>query len=286
MSRPWVAYGAGPVLAAGLGFVLPWLLLECLEATGMCTVASHGIQYRSDSSGGRAAAISKTQARHSWSAQLRASLWTVLGPGAVFNACISALLLPHLFATPLDQLSLTPPTWGTFLLKFLLCHVIGDLGLYWGHRIQHENKWLWENCHSVHHQLPTPTAVSTAMIHPVDMTLQASLPTMLAAVAVQAHPITYAAYAFSRVAENTFNHCGLDAWVIDVLTFKILPGRASVAHHDAHHKYSGYVGNAKNYGEGFWVWDAIFGTARRVRERPEAQGGVRTGYTGATEKKE
>lgn len=42
---------------------------------------------------------------------------------------------------------------------------------------------------------------------------------------------------------------------------QVLPFRASIAHHDAHHKYSNHHSNAKNYGETFWVWDALFGTS-------------------------
>ncbi len=41
---------------------------------------------------------------------------------------------------------------------------------------------------------------------------------------------------------------------------QVLPFRAPISLHDAHHKYSNHHLNAKNYGETFWIWDAIFGT--------------------------
>lgn len=41
---------------------------------------------------------------------------------------------------------------------------------------------------------------------------------------------------------------------------QFLPFRAPIAHHDAHHKYSNHLLNAKNYGESFWIWDALFRT--------------------------
>jgi sterol desaturase/sphingolipid hydroxylase (fatty acid hydroxylase superfamily) len=52
----------------------------------------------------------------------------------------------------------------------------------------------------------------------------------------------------------------LDCWWINILSLKCLPGRASVAHHDAHHRFSNYSRNAKNYGESFVFWDWAFGT--------------------------
>ena len=116
----------------------------------------------------------------------------------------------------------------------------------------------------MHHRLKTPTAVSTIYIDPVDMLLQASLPMLLATVATQAHPLVFLAYSFARVAKNTFNHAGLDSPWVRLVTLKFLPLRASVRHHDEHHRYSGYSGNAKNYGEGLWIWDALLGTSRKA----------------------
>ena len=34
--------------------------------------------------------------------------------------------------------------------------------------------------------------------------------------------------------------------------------------HDAHHKYSNYAENAKNFGENFLLWDWAFGTLGKV----------------------
>ena len=41
-----------------------------------------------------------------------------------------------------------------------------------GHRIQHESNFLWTHFHSYHHQIDSPTAVSTLSIDTVDATLQ------------------------------------------------------------------------------------------------------------------
>ena len=193
----------------------------------------------------------------------------MLGPGAVLNSILSAVLMPYLITIPVTEMP-TVPSLHVFCLQFVSCYVLGDFGLYLGHRIQHENEFLWRKFHSVHHRLKTPTAVSTIYIDPVDMLLQASLPMLLATVTVQAHPLVFLFYSFARVAENTFNHSGLDSPWVRFITLKFLPLRASVRHHDEHHRYSGYSGNAKNYGEGLWIWDSLLGTSRKTT-KPKSQ---------------
>ena len=61
--------------------------------------------------------------------------------------------------------------------------------------------------------------------------------------------------------------------MIHLLTLKLSwLGRASVAHHDAHHLRSGHGGRAKNFGENFWIWDALFGTLSTFQpDRPAAK---------------
>jgi len=122
---------------------------------------------------------------------------------------------------------------------------------------------LWDY-HKYHHLIDTPTAVSTACIDGLDATVQAGIPTMGAAVLMQPHPLTFCAYAYARVAENVLNHCGMEHWLLNLVFLKFLPGRAGVANHDAHHRYSNYAKNAKNFGENFWLWDWAFGTLGHV----------------------
>lgn len=50
-----------------------------------------------------------------------------------------------------------------------------------------------------------------------------------------------------------------------LIFFQVLPFRAGVKHHDAHHHFSNYAGNAKNYGESFWIWDWLFGTLSNTK---------------------
>jgi sterol desaturase/sphingolipid hydroxylase (fatty acid hydroxylase superfamily) len=55
-----------------------------------------------------------------------------------------------------------------------------------------------------------------------------------------------------------------------ICALQVLPLRASISHHDSHHKYSNHHLNAKNYGETFWIWDAMFGTLSALKGRAPA----------------
>lgn len=48
--------------------------------------------------------------------------------------------------------------------------------------------------------------------------------------------LSKAALSFNMSAENGLNHSGLDSWLLDMVTLKLLPFRAPAAFHDAHHK--------------------------------------------------
>ena len=86
------------------------------------------------------------------------------------------------------------------------------------------------------------------------------LPIIFAAAIVRGHVLTVYAYIAARIAENVLNHSGLDCWWLNIVTLKCLPGRASIAHHDSHHRFSFHGHAAKNYGENFVFWDWVFGT--------------------------
>lgn len=41
-------------------------------------------------------------------------------------------------------------------LRLILNHYVMALGMYWGHRALHSNKWLWTHIHSIHHWAKHP----------------------------------------------------------------------------------------------------------------------------------
>jgi sterol desaturase/sphingolipid hydroxylase (fatty acid hydroxylase superfamily) len=184
------------------------------------------------------------------------SVMTLSGRPAILAGGISAFALSRMIGMDWNPLS----TW-TLICQVVAMEVIGDLGLYLGHRIQHEIPFLWK-FHSVHHTVETPTPLGAVYIDPLDAILQASLPILAAMAAVRPHPVAAYVYIAWRIGGNIANHSGLDScWWLNLLFLKYQwLGRAKASHHDSHHKYGGRAGNVMNLGEGFWVWDWAFGT--------------------------
>lgn len=93
---------------------------------------------------------------------------------AILNSVLSAFVLPFFIdSMPVDASKLTLSI--STVNKIVLLFILQDFFLYWGHRIQHEFKYLWETRHYLHHKIGTPSPVSTIYIHPDDATLQASI---------------------------------------------------------------------------------------------------------------
>lgn len=207
-------------------------------------------------SGNRQEDLKETQNKVSRVEQRNLSIWSVSGPQNIVGVIAARFVFPLVVPEPQTLL----PPLGAFLAQFVLLALLADLGLYWGHRIQHQNEWLWKHCHSVHHRLRTPSSWSTAYIEGRDSALQATLPLLLSGLIVRPHPITYSLYVAFHLGNNAWNHSGIDATWLNILSLKFLPFRCANTLHDAHHRFSGYGKGAKNFGEMFWLWDWVFGT--------------------------
>jgi sterol desaturase/sphingolipid hydroxylase (fatty acid hydroxylase superfamily) len=72
--------------------------------------------------------------------------------------------------------------------------------------------------------------------------------------------MTYYAYVSFHLANNVFNNTGIECFWFDLLTLKFLPFRSQNSHHDAHHRFTNFGTNAKNFAEMFWIWDYLFQT--------------------------
>lgn len=255
LTNMWLCWGVGPIVASNIGFFVTTI---CLGLLSKCQSDASFISYSKDKP--RSVALKVTQSKVSFAVQLRYCFWTMVGPSQLFNGVVSAVISNYVF--PFDE-NKDPivPTLAHFLFQLTTLLLVGDFGLYWGHRIQHQIPYLWKNFHSLHHTIDTPSCVSTLYINEIDAFLQAVLPILVSSLVVRPHPITYYVYIALRLCDNAVNHSGLKPNIlVDIFTLKFLPFRASVGHHDSHHKYSGYTGPAKNYAEFFWIWDYMFGT--------------------------
>jgi sterol desaturase/sphingolipid hydroxylase (fatty acid hydroxylase superfamily) len=253
-------YGVGPVVCFQVSFITSAIALEIISKQKW--VESSLIKY--PGSGTRNEALEKThKIAGDWKAQVfynaHSVVLTLFGTGAIVGGVlayfVNAVLIPR-------GHSKYPDSFASFVWQIFLMHFIGDFFLYWGHRIQHDVPYLWENYHSIHHTLQTPTPCGTLYIHEKDAALQGSLPLIFAIGLVRPHALAAYAYIYLRIAENAINHSGIEAWWLNAISLKFLPFRASVSHHDMHHRY-GHGKTAKNYAEFFWVWDYIFGTLRK-----------------------
>lgn len=243
-----------PFLAANLGFYIPMVVLEFLIPSKQ----SSQIMYKGAASRGEY--VMKFQDKVSFRSQLLRAIWEVSGPSAWLNCLFAAIVLPPLVGqVPNENLWPTQSTLVNDIITFLLMIVVADFGMYVGHYILHRNSYFWEHFHKEHHSVDTPTAVNTFYIHPMDKTIQGALPLVLAAAVCRPGYQLFSLFVFARVVENTMSHSGLNDSLVDILTLRCLPGRAKIAHHDAHHKFSNYQ-LAKNFGESFWIWDYAFGT--------------------------
>eukprot|EP00759_Apiculatamorpha_spiralis_P003974 PhF_6_TR12255/c0_g1_i1/m.19419 len=200
--------------------------------------------------------IAQTQQKVPFTTQLRSSMISVWGPLNLLSATVNAYLFDFVVGPP-DTVF---PSLTTFAVQICLMALVADFFLYWGHRVQHMNEYLWKNCHSVHHTLATPTSAGTAYINDIDTILQAASSIIGCCLVVRPHPVAFWLYCGFHVGNNALNHSGLDCWWLNILTLKVLPFRCSNTLHDAHHRYSNYGKNAKNFAEMFWIWDYVFGT--------------------------
>ena len=128
-----------------------------------------------------------------------------------------------------------------------------DCGLYWAHRIFH-HPVLFRSIHKTHHRNNTPSAFTSAAVHPVEFFIYQGI--MMAPVFVLPLPVV------GLIVVLVYQH-----WValVDHSGVRLrshLPWQPPPQFHDDHHAYF-HV----NYGQNLGLWDRIFGTWRRVGRR-------------------
>lgn len=165
VATPVLAWGLLPFIAVNVGFWCTALPLELLldrvllaeksqeEGAADCTarVGCWGRWFRTVSYGGktRADALAESRLQISRAEQLRAAAWQISGPMAMLGAAAGGLVLPSL----MPEATAPWPSLRELAVQLAIMEVAGDFALYWGHRIQHESKYLWENFHSLHHSV-------------------------------------------------------------------------------------------------------------------------------------
>jgi sterol desaturase/sphingolipid hydroxylase (fatty acid hydroxylase superfamily) len=159
------------------------------------------------------------------------------------------------------------PVWAQVVLKI----AAGDFLRYWLHRWSHEHGALWR-LHEVHHAPRKLYALNVFRFHPLDKALQFlgdTLPFILLGVG----PETLAYYFVVYATGGFFQHSNLDVrygWLNYLVVGPEL--------HRWHHSREVAESNA-NYAHTFVLWDLLFGTYRRPKDRRvEALGLLDDGY--------
>ena len=255
-SSPWYCYGFGNVIAIAFSSIFCVLLFDGLLRLKFF-IQKHLLIYKKGED--RYELLEKQHNSISWGTQFKELVWQVAGPLNLIVGGVSQRFLLDwanggLPATPLP--SSTPI--GLFLDAYLIA-TIADFGLYWFHRMQHENEYMWKNWHSKHHKVEHPTAVSTVYIAPEDSFLGAGVALIGAQMLVRAHPLTNFCYLWFHMANTIANHTGYEFFLLDFILLKWLPMRVASKSHDQHHRLGNRGKGAKLYAE-FFNWDRIFGT--------------------------
>ena len=252
--NPFLYWGVGAYLATYISYCACVFVFEFLIYLKIFPCISYAGQKD------RATETNRLRKKFGFWEQFFSASFLLAGPAGLLNCVLLTYIMVFVNggAKP-DESALSK-----VCLQLLSLKVLDDFFLYWGHRIQHESEFLWR-FHRIHHQVTTPSPVSAVYIDSLDATIQGGLPMIFAAAIITPSPRILYTFCALRVGENVLNHSGFDSTVVDLLSLKALPFRAGIGHHDAHHKFSNYAKNAKNYGEALWIWDWMFGTLSNTK---------------------
>lgn len=184
-------------------------------------------------------------------------------------------LLPHIIPQYHNVFSWVPFIWGFFIIA-----IADDLTQYWYHRLHHQIPFLWR-FHRTHHSAPY---MGMAMASRQNIIYTFLFSQIYLTVILVYLGLGYPAL-FVRALKTlivTFAHSSIK-WDKPFYKYKVLHPVAWVlerlistpATHHAHHSSStdDGVGYYKgNFGNMFFLWDVIFGTAHISRKYPKAYG--------------
>ena len=191
--------------------------------------------------------------------------YTLFYKGGFFDififAAITNAIAPHLGVLKLDLLGGVP--WWIGLVVYW---VGGDFVMYWWHRLQHANRFLWA-LHTVHHSQEHMTLLTAARRHPLE-TLSINFLIFFGIFHLLLGIPTRGWLPLAAVITSilAIQHSQLD-WKLGPL-YRVL---VSPRFHSFHHSTDLAHTNA-NFGFLFSCWDFLFGTAVPDQPRPTRYG--------------
>lgn len=177
-------------------------------------------------------------------------------PLIVFNvACLYLLSFFGLyFGQGLFDLNFSAPfSVGIFILHFIVILLVDDLVFYIIHRTMHQNKFLHQKIHSVHHKANQPFPLDFIYAHPVEWLsgyAGAFVGVLLLFLFAPVNVYAFWLWCIFRSFHELEIHSGVRSNI-----GKYIPFFATAEHHDYHHLRS-----KGNYASTLVLWDWLLGT--------------------------
>jgi sterol desaturase/sphingolipid hydroxylase (fatty acid hydroxylase superfamily) len=189
------------------------------------------------------------------------------GTGALLSPLFAALAVAIAgFLSEHVGTGLWPMHWPLYAQIALAC-VVAEFFDYWGHRLLHENRWLWR-LHAIHHSAQRVYWLNATRTHPGELLVRGLFGAIPLAVLGVGEPVFAYFMVLGRVA-GLFQHANIDfalgpfSWIFSIGDL-----------HRWHHSRERAEADS-NYGNSFIFWDAVFGTRYLPPDRePPDQVGI------------
>jgi len=145
------------------------------------------------------------------------------------------------------------PSLLTFISQFLIIVLFDDMFFYFYHRLLHENTYLKQKIHSIHHRASHPFPLEFIYVHPLEWMIGyvgAVVGVLLILFFGSINAYAFWTYIVFRMWHEIDIHSGVKS-----LFVQYIPFIAPAEHHDLHHS-----SNKGNYASTLVIWDKICNT--------------------------
>lgn len=186
--------------------------------------------------------------------------WYTIFQSYLLGLVIKQIILGIDHAVGLTRLHLIShwPLWAQLGL-FWITH---DFYIYWFHRLQHHNRWLWRT-HEAHHSVKDVDWLAGSRSHPLEILVNQTIE--------YAPIVLLGAHADIALMKGVLDACW-GMWIhanVDARTGWLQYVINGPEMHRWHHSRD--VAD-RNFGTKLAVWDWLFGTAYRPRRKPKGYG--------------